>query len=263
MSKALKGIGKIFKKIIKVVKKFALPILAVGAIVLTGGAALGLALPSLGGVAGSLGLGAIAPAITAAGQGALFGAVGAAVQGKNILKGATGGFVAGGVVGGLGQAFGAVANTAKSVTTGLDATTGAASGGASAAGAAAPLVDAAPSVMSWNPGSVASAAGGSGGGLGSALVSTAPKVGGGLFSDPLVKGQLISGLGQGLLGYAQSKSETKAADKAWNRAAGSYTTDGLLAPTGIDYGAGRPTPAQKYDRWYVDPATGRVVSTGA
>ena len=50
MSKLLKSIGKVFKKIVKVVKKFALPILAIGAIVLTGGAALGLALPSLGSV---------------------------------------------------------------------------------------------------------------------------------------------------------------------------------------------------------------------
>lgn len=263
MSKLLKSIGKVFRKIVKAVKKFALPILAIGAIVLTGGAALGLALPSLGSVAGSLGLGAIAPAITAAGQGALFGAVGSAIQGKNILKGATAGFVTGGVMGGLGQAFGAVG---KATTAGLPSTAG--SAGSSAAGAAGQAISAPGTIINNMPieglatqaptlagadvaGNVVASAT-KGGGLGGAL-------GGFMKENPLIAGQMISGLGQGLLGYAGAKAQSKQDEKNWKRVADSYTTDGLLEPTGVDYGAGRPTPAQKYQRFGYDPRTGQIV----
>ena len=273
MSKLLKSIGKVFRKIVRAVKKFALPILAIGAIVLTGGAALGLTTTTLGGLAGQLGLGAIAPAITAAGQGALFGAVGSAIQGKNILKGATTGLIAGGVTGGLGQAFGAIG---KAATTGLPSTANAASnvasnasvtGGAingvteasnaaraiqTANGIAGAATDLTSAIPMAGANMTAPTLASSGGGLGGAL-------GGFMKENPLIAGQMISGLGQGLLGYAGAKAQAKQDEKNWKRVADSYTTDGLLEPTGVDYGAGRPTPAQKYQRFGYDPRTGQIV----
>ena len=41
MSGVFKAVGKVFKGVVKVIKKVALPALAIGAIVLTGGAAIG------------------------------------------------------------------------------------------------------------------------------------------------------------------------------------------------------------------------------
>lgn len=42
MSGLVKGVKKVFKKVSKVVKKIAVPLLVVGAVVFTAGAALGL-----------------------------------------------------------------------------------------------------------------------------------------------------------------------------------------------------------------------------
>jgi hypothetical protein len=72
-------VGKVFKKVFAVAKK-VLPIaLAVGAVVLTGGAAIG-ALPAVGTVIGGLGLSAgvttaLTSAVTMAGWGGLAGLV--------------------------------------------------------------------------------------------------------------------------------------------------------------------------------------------
>jgi hypothetical protein len=57
MSGLFKSIGKIFKKVVPVLKKIALPALAIAAVVVTGGAALGLlpGIAGLGGLAASLG----------------------------------------------------------------------------------------------------------------------------------------------------------------------------------------------------------------
>jgi hypothetical protein len=79
MSGILKGLGKVFKKVFKVVKKVLPYALAIGAIVLTGGAALGV-LPAVGTVIGGLGLSAgvtaaLTSAVTMAGWGGLAGLV--------------------------------------------------------------------------------------------------------------------------------------------------------------------------------------------
>jgi hypothetical protein len=116
VSGVLKTIGKVFispismilpKKIGKIVRKVALGAMMVGAVVLTGGAAIG-ALPALGsaGMLGSLGLSA---GLTSALAGAVStGAVGAVVGGlTGGFKGATKGFLmgaaTGGIMGGLGM----------------------------------------------------------------------------------------------------------------------------------------------------------------
>ncbi len=112
MSGVFRAIGKVFKGIVKVVKKVALPALMIGAVVLTGGAALG-ALPALGTILGSIGISgglaaALGGAISAGAIGAGVGGLTAAVTGGNILKGATRGFVGGAITGGLMGAAGLV-----------------------------------------------------------------------------------------------------------------------------------------------------------
>lgn len=114
MSGIIRGIKKAFKKVVRVVKKIALPVLAIGAVVLTGGAALGI-LPSVGGLAGSLGLSpALAGVLSSAATGATIGAAGAALTGGNIIRGATSGLIAGGATAGIGAAFGAGGSAAAS-----------------------------------------------------------------------------------------------------------------------------------------------------
>lgn len=129
MSGVLKGIGKVFKKVLKVAK-VVLPIaLAIGAVVFTGGAALGV-LPTfagaIGGVVTSLGIGgavggALTGAIVSAGFGSAIGGATAAATGKPILKGmqtgALTGAVTGGVMGALNPATFGIIKTAEGWTT--------------------------------------------------------------------------------------------------------------------------------------------------
>lgn len=119
MSKVVKGVKKVFKKVAKVVKKVAPIVLAVGAVVFTGGAALGLAgaagagwgaaaaqVASTLGATGTLGS-VITGAITQAGYGAVAGGVLAELSGGDFAdgmkRGALAGAVSGGVMGGLGM----------------------------------------------------------------------------------------------------------------------------------------------------------------
>lgn len=106
MSNPLKSVGKVFRKVVKFVKKIALPVIAVAAVVLTGGAALGVfGATGLAGLAGSVGLSAtsgLGAVLISAAKAATFGAVTSAVMGKNPIKGATMGFMTGGLLGAVG-----------------------------------------------------------------------------------------------------------------------------------------------------------------
>ena len=113
MSGIFKAIGKIFKKVIKIVKKVLPYALMIGAVVLTGGAALGI-LPAVGTVLGGLGLSAgvtsiLTGAVISGAVGAGLGAITSAVTGNSILKGATAGFIGGAISGGV---LGAISPTA-------------------------------------------------------------------------------------------------------------------------------------------------------
>ncbi|MEO1169905.1 MAG: hypothetical protein AAFW97_14465 [Pseudomonadota bacterium] len=104
MSSPFKAVGKVFRKVVKTAKKVALPALAIGAAVVTGGAALGVLGPAgLGSLGISVGLQGV---ISTVGTGALIGGAGALLTGKNVIKGATLGGVIGGVTGGLSLAMG-------------------------------------------------------------------------------------------------------------------------------------------------------------
>lgn len=297
MSGVLKSIGRVFKKVLKTVKKIALPVLAIGAVVLTGGAALG-ALPALGTTLGSLGLGATATGVlTAAAQGATIGALGSAVTGGNIIKGATSGFLAGGLTGGIGAIAGGAG--------------GAASAAGSASGTIAPtagaqltstfgnqLVGALPNVASsaalpstfgnslisslpnvgGGIGSVASGGLGAAASLGPVLNTTMPTGGvpaggggiGGIFKgmDPLMKGQLISGIGQGLLANEQIKAQRRAQREERDRIEASYANIGDSLFRAGDPGNRGQDPntrfnAPVYGKVNYDPQTGRIIPRGA
>lgn len=237
MSNPIKALGRVFKKVISVVKKVALPALAIGAVVLTGGAALGL-LPSVGSLAGSLGLSAgLTSVLTSAATSATIGAGLSAVTGGSILKGATAGLITGGVLGGANAALGAakgLGNAAQAAGAGGNTASTAASFADKVAGA--PGLDVISNGSLANAGSAvaSSSAGGLGmagkvGGLaassgaGTALIdpvvsSVAPSASGGglmgfLNKNPIMGGMVIQGLGQGLMANEQNKAAQRERDQ--------------------------------------------------
>jgi hypothetical protein len=280
MSNPLKGIGKVFKKVVKVVKKIALPALAIGAVVLTGGAALGL-LPALGGAGGllaSVGIkGALAGILTSAAKAATFGALGAIVMGKNPIKGATMGFITGGVLGGLGAAFGGAGGAgAAAGTAGNAAGTAGAAGGAGAASQGA--LTAAANAAGLPSGAISTIPGvASAGTTGLGLAATAPVVasaapvassgilgqaGNFLSQNQVLAGSLVQGLGSGLAAKQDAKERRRESDAV--RASYAGIDQGLyFMPQGTD-GMGPLIESQtaqggkvRYDR-----RTGQLVSVG-
>lgn len=206
MSGLLKGVGKIFKKVVRVVKKIALPALAIGAVVLTGGAALGI-MPALSTSIASLGLSpALSGVLVSAAKGATMGFVTSAATGGNPLKGATTGLM-------LGGALGAVSQVAKPATAALGAGS---SGASSAAGAA---TDAAVSLPGTGatislPNVGASQIAGVAAPAAATAATTATTAGGGgllsfLNQNPILAGQVLQGVGGGLMAKAQAGEERK------------------------------------------------------
>lgn len=254
MSGVFKAIGKVFKSVVNVVKKIALPALMIGAVVLTGGAALGL-LPAVGTMIGGLGLSAglttvLTGAITYGALGAGIGGLTAAISGKNILKGATTGFIGGAIGGGLLGAvapgaiqangfFGGALNAGKSAAvTGLESLheAGAAAGATESFGSAASaipssVIDATPAAFSADiagaPGSFAAAGDASsyGGLLSSAASDAAPSYATTAFSAaPAGTGGLPPGFGGG-------------AASGFTPAPTAYSLNGGVAPAGTSFNA--------------------------
>lgn len=264
MSGLIKSIGKTFKSVAKFAKKFAVPALMLGAVALTGGAALGLALPSLGGIATSLGLGSLAPVLSAAGTGSLVGAGGALLTGGNIVKGATAGFVTGGAMGGISTAlsggFSSAARAAAGTTAGNvgNAVNSAAN---TVAGAGAPA--AATSAASGSAGGLAQAVPRAASGLVQAAAPTASGGGGflgAMFRDnPIVAGQMLAGVGEGLLAGQASKSERKAMERNYSG------MDGLMTAEEVAYDGERPNAGDHFNerirgaqRFAYNPNRGRI-----
>ena len=132
MSGVVKTVKKVFKKVANVVKKVAPIALGVGALVVTGGAALGL--PALAGGFGgavSSALGAIGVpatgalssvltgAVTQAGYGAAIGGVTSMVSGGDFADGAKMGAAAGALTGGLTGALGSATRAATGAAQGV------------------------------------------------------------------------------------------------------------------------------------------------
>lgn len=299
MSGLFKAIGKIFKSVFNVIKKVALPVLAIGAVVLTGGAALGLGLPSLAGIGAKLGLStALQGVLATAGKSALIGAIGSAVTGGDILKGAATGFALGGALGGIGaltSKAGGVLNAAGGASNGLGAgaTTGAGAanasltvpqsvltnaGGAANAGLTVPALGTAGtgaataglgagSILTTplSPAITAAAAGGAapaatGGMLGSVL-SPVKGVLGFANQNPIVAGMALQGLGAGLSAKAQADQAREERESI----AKNYTSQGMFS---LPNTQGQALPdAGSYFRGALgkqvyDPATGRIYAAG-
>lgn len=243
MSGVLKGIKKVFKKVINVVKKVALPVLAIGAVVLTGGAALGI-LPGLSATVGSLGLSpALTGILTTAGRGAVMGAVTSGLTGGNIVKGATGGLIAGGA---LGAVSNAIAPVAKTVT-----------GAATAAAGGNPVLDPAMRSEGWTIGE-----GGAAAATAAPIASAAPGagilsgVGSFLSKNPIMAGSLIQGIGSGLAAKAQAKEARR--QDAMER--DNYSVYNGLNSYPSMGAAAAPQPSGTAPFIEYDPTTGRLVA---
>ena len=278
MSGIIKGIGKVFKKVVKVVKKVAIPALAIGAVVLTGGAALGV-LPSIGALGSSLGLSsALTGILSSAATGATIGAGGALLTGGNIVKGATTGFITGGAVGGIGAAMGGgTAATAAGAaspggalsTTPVDlASSGmSVSGLRSAAGIGAQAASspfAAPALSgglslpaaatSLAPGAIPATAG-----------NGLSRVFGALERNPLLAAGVVQGIGAGLSASAQAKDARRRDEEI--RASYDGVGDNLYQYAGADGGNYQDAlsrfSAPIYGRVQYDRQTGRIVPVGA
>lgn len=255
MSGVFKSIGKVFKKVVKVVKKIAVPALAIAAVVFTGGAALGLGLPTFAGamssVVGSLGLsGGLATALSTGLTGAGFGAL---VGGK---KGAMMGFLGGAAIGGglLGGAAGAAGGAGSSAV-------GVAGAGSAAAGGAGAVGNFANAALSGVGGAAGGAAGaasgvaaGVGGGAGGLL--------GGLGSNQFLVPSILQGVG----GAMQAKSDRKAAEKLRDeRSANLSLEGGILDPKTMGGIQGTGKEYSPYDvdsGWEYDPKTSSLVKKG-
>jgi hypothetical protein len=269
VSGLLRGIGKVFKKVVKTVVKIAPYALAAAAVVFTGGAALGV-LPTfagaVGSVVGSIGLsGAAAGALTGAITSAGFGAAAGGVLGgkKGLKQGALMGAVAGGALGAMSPAAFGFGQAAEVATGGLGAPP--ISSAVTGAGPIASPV-----------GTGATATGGlltqAGGGLATAaapaasLVSTAPAATGimGLLnSNPHLLPSVLQGVG-GALGDSEGDIILRRDREEAERIGGNYAFQGDFAP--VDQTV-RPNPNERFSpgqyqsaapTYRVNPKTGRV-----
>lgn len=242
MSGLFKSIGKVFRKVVKTVKKIAIPALAVAAAVFTGGAALG-GLPTMsgamGGLVSQLGLSsgltsALTTGLTNAGFGALLGGKKGALMGFG--SGLLGAPALDKALGIGGQATGA--NLIRGSQFTVDA---AMPNMGSAAGSAAG--NAAGSAASQIGSTIQNATQSGGGGLG------------GLLGNPMVASQLLQGVGGGLLAAQQAKEERKQRER---EEANLSLEGGLLDVGNINSGTKFDPYAVKAS-WKYDPKTQQLV----
>ena len=303
MSGVIKSIGKAFKKVVKVVKVVAPIALAVGAVVMTGGAALGLTptfAAGIGSVVGGLGLsttltGALTGAVVSAGFGSAVGGATAAATGNNVLKGMQKGAAVGAVTGGVAgavapSAFGISGATSATTPTG---TTGLLNAGRQAISAptlgAAPLaLDAVPAISATGAlGGAASAGLASAAGIAAPALASAPLAvnavpaisaaasgGGGLLGfasqNPMLAGSLISGAAKGL-GGTSGDGRTYADQQDSQEDSSKFAYGGAYAGKADPFGLkpyATPSIAPAYTppagpRWQYDSKTNSIVEVGA
>jgi len=275
MSGVIKSVVKVFKKVVKVVLKVLPYILAAAAIIYTGGAALGL-VAGWGATAASIttglglsatsGIGAVLTgAVTSAGYGAAIGGIGSVVMGGDFGDGAKSGALVGAVTGGIGGAFSSAALPAAGKVSSV------AKNGASLAGTTTAGVSVgAKNGLLQGAQSATNTAASSSGSVFSGATDVLGRVWDGVKDSP-VAGQLISGLGKGLLASASSEDEAEALlardrERA-DRIAENYGDPG----TGLLASAGQlarlpadsfPTPQQRWDQpgeYVFNRQAGRIV----
>ncbi len=219
MSSVVKGIKKVFKKVVDVVKKIAVPALMVGALVFTGGASLGLnsilggwgsavtAVTTKLGAKGVLGS-VISGAITQAGKGAVIGGAVSAATGGSFSEGAKAGAVGGAVTGGLLGATSAL-RAPIAAPTGAEQATNAVgqptsqAAGATIDGATGRVIEEAATGAMGPPVSRAGAAISSSAGSGGLL----SRAGNFIRSNPELVGNIMKGVGAGLSAGAEADAE--------------------------------------------------------
>jgi hypothetical protein len=252
MSGVFKAIGKVFKKVAKVVKKVLPYALVIGAIVLTGGAAIG-ALPAVGSIIGGLGLSAgvttaLTSAVTMAGWGGLAGLVTGGPKG--MLKGGLMGAIGGGILGVAGPALGSLGGATSALQGGAGAlpfdALSAGTAGANVAGASATA---------------------GGGGIVSGLLGSGGS-GGGSFLNNGILGNILSGVGSGQQAAADYKAQKKLMEAKAHvydenyDLSGSPLTSGLLSPYTLGYKDLQAPELDAYSSptaWVYDPTQGKVV----
>jgi hypothetical protein len=289
VSNPFKAIGKAFKAVVKVVKKVALPALAIGAVVLTGGAALGV-LPALGGAGGLLaGIGITGPlagVLTSAATSATIGAVGSALTGGSIIKGATTGLIVGGAMGGLGALMNPAASASNAVSAAGNATkTGATAANAAGNVATTALPSATSQASAFTKAFTPFAGNGAVPALGGvptvAAVPTSvaavpaaasvPSSGGFLSSvlgnDPMVRAMAVQGLGNGISAASASRDQQRAREQIIDNYSGEAVAG--LPRMGAGLGAALPDAGEFYNsrvygqsRLRYDPQTGEVRMVG-
>lgn len=267
MSNPFKAVGKVFKKVVKVAKKIAIPALMIGAVVLTGGAALG-ALPALGTILGSVGIsGTLASvlggAISMGAVGALSGGLIGAATGGGLLKGATKGFLMGAATGGVMGGVGAIGangvlgglggSAASTAATGSDLVVNNAANAAGVANAFNPLgtVGAAvPTSITTSATTAATAAG------------AAQAAGGGILGSagigPLIQGagQIISGFAAGKGTQAQIEAEAAQQRDKYDRAAYNYGYRNIYGDDDSDIPTDQQQWYQYHEPNFLTPSSG-------
>jgi hypothetical protein len=277
MSGVVKSIGKVFRRVAKAAVRIAPVALAAGALLFTAGSALGVtggmgwgqAAASIGKVFGEgTFANVVTGAVTQAGYGALAGAATAAVSGGDPLQGAQagalGGAVTGGVMGGMGlgtdpfeDGFGNAAGAEKvAIDPQLTSAQGAPSldslGGARADLGQVSL----PKWISQAPDAPASSSKGLLSSIGSALDK-----GGWVERNQGLVGNVVSGVGKGLLSGGSDKYEVMAQmqrDEA-KRIADNYRTGTgwMINPTGA--AQAQPGSAPRQTAQAPQSASGQLV----
>jgi hypothetical protein len=259
MSKVIKGVKKVFKKVTKVVKKLAPVVLGAAAIYFTAGAALGAGGWSAvaGNIGSTLGTGmlsrVVTGALTKAGQGALIGGVVSKASGGSFTQGAKAGAGIGALAGGISGAFTPAAAQPAAAIENMGAADEAASMGANFSHDGG---------LTATAQQVAGSGGGSAGSGGGGLL----REGGWLERNQGLVGNVVSGLGQGLMAKGEAEGEIDVLREK-NRLTGQNYT-------GVDPGAGfRPvapgasgqSPMQRFDpssygqfEYQYNPQSGRI-----
>lgn len=218
MSGVIRGVKRVFKRVVKVVKKLAPIALAVGALVFTGGAALGLtggwgataaSLSSALGATGTAGA-ALTGAITQAGYGALIGGGLSKASGGSFAEGAKLGAVSGAITGGITGALSAAPGTAR-----------VAQGAVNAGNQAGSVASQAGTVATQTAGQTAGQVAGQTVGK-SATGGLLSKAAGWVERNQTLVGNTISGIGKGLLSSSAADAEKDLLNDRYRRIEQNY-----------------------------------------
>ena len=284
MSGVVSAVGTVFSSVASTAANVGSAIMGVGASLFTGGAATGVAGGALGGMFGGTLGNVIGGAVRTGAIGALVGGAIGAATGQGFGRGALIGGLGGAAMGGLGAAMGpgGMMGQGAQQAAGITAAPGQTATGMAASGNIGTPQSTMPGLLNSTPMTqqvppigastvpAAQGAAAAGGGMG------------GLFQGE-TGGQILAGLGQGAMGWLQSRNQAREGERnrahelallrerdAMNQAAETRQEQRYAGmPTfaaAQDSGEGRQTPGEKYartsqssGRYMYDPQQGRIV----